>query len=418
MKKFLFTSVALSALCMAGGSAQASGFYIQEQSASGLGAAYAGQAAMPRDASILFYNPSGMAELDQRQVNVGLHLIYPHASLEDTGTTISGFSLAALGRPHGDGGNPGSLSPVPNGYLAAPLTDDKSWWAGIGISSPFGLGSEYDEDFFGRYLSTKVHLRTIDIQPGLAWKPNKYISVGASVVFEHARITFQQKLANDGNIHLEGRALTPGYTAGVMVHPLDGTRVGLSYRSEINHDIQGSQAVDGTAILGPDSDAEAKLKLPEIITLAIAQDLGPRWTLLGQVTRTGWNNFDSLQVLPDNAATTGPTLNFLYQNSWSYSLGAEYKASDAWTLRAGMQYDETPTTLEGRSTLNPEGDRTWYSGGATWKMNDRWSFDAGLTYIDIASEKIDQTRSGNVHVKADIGDSYAVIGSLGLNYKF
>lgn len=417
MKKFLSASVALSALCLAGGSAQAAGFYIQEQSVSGLGAAFAGQAAMPRDASILFYNPAGIAELDQRQANVGLNMLYPHASLEDKGTTIAGFTLEQLGRPHGDGGNPGSLSPVPNAYLAAPLTDDKSWWAGIGLSAPFGLGSEYDEDFFGRYLSTKVHLRTIDIQPGIAWKPNKYISVGASMIFEYARITFQQSLANDDNLRLAGDAITPGYTAGIMVTPFDGTRVGLSYRSEINHKMEGDQTTEN-GTLGADSEAEAKLKLPDIATLGIAQDIGPHWTLLGQVSRTGWNNLDSLQVVPESPFTVGPVLNFAYQNSWTYSAGAEYKASDTLTLRGGMQFDETPTTIEGRSSLNPDGDRTWYSGGATWAFNDRWSLDAGLSYIDIKGEPIDQTRSGNVHVKADTSDAYVLIGSVGLNYKF
>ncbi|MCD8496701.1 MAG: outer membrane protein transport protein [Alphaproteobacteria bacterium] len=118
MTKFLRVSALVSSLCFLPlVQVQAAGFYIQEQSVSGLGASYAGQAAMPRDASIIFFNPAGMAHLDQRQVNLGVELIYPHVDMEDTGTTISGFTLDQLGRDNGDGGNPGSLSPVPNAYL-------------------------------------------------------------------------------------------------------------------------------------------------------------------------------------------------------------------------------------------------------------------------------------------------------------
>jgi long-chain fatty acid transport protein len=417
MKKILLSSAALSALLFTAASAQAAGFYIQEQSVSGLGASFAGQAAMPRDASILFYNPAGMAELDQGQINLGLHMIAPHAALEDTGTTIAGFSLAQLGREHDDGGNPGSLSPIPNAYLAVPVTDDHSLWAGIGISAPFGLGVEYNDEFFGRYLSTKVDLRTMDIQPGLAWKPNKYISLGGSVVFEYARANFQQKLANEDLVRLAGDAITMGYSAGVMLHPLEGTRIGISYRSEINHKAEGDQTTElGT--LGSDTGANAKIKLPDTATLALAQDIGPRWTLLGQVSRMGWDNFDSLQVIPENAGSIGPTLLFDYQDSWAYSAGAEYKASDTLTLRGGIQFDQTPTTDEGRSAFNPDGDRIWYSGGASWKVSEDLSFDAGLSYIDIDGEPINQTRSGGVAVKADVNDAYVVIGSVGLTYKF
>lgn len=122
---------------------QASGFYIQEQSVSGLGASYAGQAAMPRDASILFYNPAGITHLSGRQVNLNAIMIAPHTDLVDTGTTIT---LGAVPANATDGGNPAQPTVVPSGYFATPLTDDNKLWAGIGVSAPFGFGAQYNRN--------------------------------------------------------------------------------------------------------------------------------------------------------------------------------------------------------------------------------------------------------------------------------
>ena len=127
---FFFTTGVVCGLSTQG---HAAGFYIQEQSVSGLGSAYAGQSAMPRDASILFYNPAGITYLEQAQASLGVHFIAPHMKLKDTGTTLDPVgatpptSLAGLGITAGDGGNPGSISPVPNGYVAFPITDEGDW---------------------------------------------------------------------------------------------------------------------------------------------------------------------------------------------------------------------------------------------------------------------------------------------------
>lgn len=417
MAGLLRLSVLVSFVLASASPAMAAGFYIQEQSVSGLGASFAGQAAMPRDASIIFFNPAGMTHLDGRQVNIGLQMIYPHVELEDTGTTIAGFTLEQLGRDQGSGGNPGSLSPVPNAYIATPLDEAQSWWLGVGLSAPFGLGVEYDGDFFGRYLTTKVDLRTLDIQPALAWKPADWLSVGGSLVIEHARANFQQRLANEDLVRLQGDDWTVGYNLGLTLTPRPGTRIGLAYRSEINHMADGRQSTEEGS-LGADSDARAKIKLPDIATLGIAQQISGRWTLLGQVSRTGWNNFDTLEVIPENPLTVGPTLTFNYQNSWAYSVGAEYRAGEDWTFRAGYQYDQTPTRIEERAAFNPDGDRQWFSGGASYRWSERLSFDMGASYIDVEEERIDQTRPGGVEVTARMRDAYVLIGAVGLNYKF
>lgn len=430
----LISGVSLSA----SQSVNAAGFYIQEQSVSGLGTSFAGQAASPRDASILFFNPSGLTHLDGRQVNVGVHLISPHAKLEDNGSTITdpavnGGAAQALNLVAGigtldDGGNPGSVAAVPNFYYAQPFTDDNKWWLGFGISAPFGLGTEYNDDFFGRFLSTKSKLQTIDFQPTIAYQATDWLSIGASAIIEKATANLFQNAyvatAVGGprqiKTNLKGEDWSLGYNVGFMIEPWDHTTIGLDYRSGISHTLVGELVVeDGTFA---SSGAEANLTLPDIASLGMAHRFNDQWTGLLSATWFGWNNTDKVRVRRDDGAA-GPTLAFDYHATWAFGLGAEYKWDDEWTFRAGYQWDETPSSLRGRSSLNPDGDRNWFSGGLTYNYSDKISVDFAATYIDIEDTDIDQTRTGvggvgSANIVAKANDTYALIGALGINVKF
>lgn len=255
---------ALIALCSAVHIAdtKAAGFYIQEQSVSGFGTSFAGQSAIARDASILFYNPSGITHLDGKQMNIGLNFISPHAELDDVGSTITdpnvaGGAAQALNAVAGigaldDGGNPGSISTVPNFYYAQPFTEDNKWWLGFGISAPFGLGSEYNDDFFGRFLSTKTKLQTIDFQPTIAYQATDWLSIGVSAIIEKAYANMFQNVyvaaAAGGprqiNTNLKGNDWSLGYNVGVTIEPREDTKIGLDYRSAISHTIVGEFVVE------------------------------------------------------------------------------------------------------------------------------------------------------------------------------
>ncbi len=419
-----------AALCALGlglsTSANAAGFFLQEQSVSGLGTAYAGEGAAARDAAALFFNPASIGKLDGRQVNLGVHALFVDAQLEDTGTTINGTSLAARGQPSGDGGNPLGLNMIPNAYFATPITDDNKWWAGFGISAPFGLGTEYDSDFFGRFSSLKTELRTIDFQPTLAYNHSDWLTIGGTMIVQYARANLKQNIATpttaEVGVDVTGDDVSMGYNVGVILTPMDRTSIGLSYRSQIHQELTGKQISTPTNSLGPDSTAVAKLKLPDIGRIDIAQGLNDRWTVLGSATWYGWGNTDTLTVLPTNASTVGPSLTFGYRNEWSYAVGLEYMYSEDWTLRAGFQYDQTPTTDEFRSTLNVDSDRNWYAVGATYSHSDAMTFDFSLAYVDAEEETVNRTTvttgPTTTITNARSDDPYSVIGAVALNYKF
>ena len=419
-----------AALCLVGASsnAEAAGFFLQEQSVSGLGAAYAGAAAMPRDASILFYNPAGMSHLPGTNINVGVHLLVPDSDIKDTGSTYTPVN-PATGAPvgptaavgGGDGGNPYDPTPIPNAYISHQLTD--KFWVGLGISAPFGLANEYNDGWFGRYDATETELTTIDIAPSAAYKINDWISVGGSIIMQRATAELKSTITGvtTGTQTLEGESTDFGWKAGVLMEPISGTKIGIDYRSEITHELEGRFIIEnaGAAAINTNAKGYADLNLPDIATFSVAQDLNDEWTLLGSATWFGWNDFERIETRNVLGGPIG-SIEQNYQSTWAYAIGLEWEMNDTWTWRAGYQYDETPTTDEYRTSRTPDGDRQWFSLGGTYTLDDNWSFDFAGTYIDIADEEIDVTRNlsfNNARVQADTEGHVAII-SAGLNYKF
>lgn len=414
MNKFILSAGVSTIICMGSYTVHAAGFYIQEQSVSGLGNAYAGQVATARDASVVYYNPAGMTKLSGSHINVGTQILAPSAHLKDTGS-----SAAFGGVTGGSGGNPYSVTPIPNLHISHEVVENK-FWLGLAVSAPFGLSNKYKDGWFGRFDSTETTLRTIDFQPSFAVKVNDKVSFGGGINIQHADVDLKKVInqgAGERNSTLEGDAVTFGFNVGVLYEPIEGTAFGAHYRSGIHHDVGGRVIIDNNGAVTSNVAANAELDLPEIAQFGVNHRVNDKLSLQAGATWFGWNSFEEIRVL--NAAgglIANTTQN--YQSTWAFAVGGEYALNDQWTLRAGYQFDETPTTDEYRTTLTPDGDRHWVSTGATYKYNDKINIDLAATYVDIASETIDLARNGGLAtVKADTGGHVAIF-SLGMNYKF
>lgn len=418
--KLLLTSASAVLLMGVAGQANAAGFFIQGQSISNIGSAFAGSASNPTDASTIFFNPAGMTHLDGAQINVGAAGLITHVEIEDKGSTVNGAaSLAAAGFRTGDGGNPGGFDVIPSVYLAVPFYNDQVW-LGVGVNSPFGLGSQYDTDFFGSFVSTKTDLRTLDITPSVAYQATDWLSLGAGMIIQKARGNLQQNvgsIAVPNEIRLRGDDMAFGYNLGAIVQPWQGTKIGLNYRSETNIEFEDGVFQSGALAL----PAFSEITLPDIATFGVTQSISDQWRVMGQVGFYNWADFDRLTVTRNSVAAPLADVNFNYQNTVNYSIGTEFDYNDNLTLRLGYQFDETPTTIEGRSTVNPDGDRHWFTVGATYDYTDRMSFDFSAAYLDIAEEDIDQTRvvgANTLRLLGETNDAYAGYIGLGVNYKF
>jgi long-chain fatty acid transport protein len=232
---------------------QAAGFALIEQNASGMGNAYAGAAAVAEDASTIFFNPAGMTYIDGTQAVGALHLIKPNADFRNQG------SVAGAGKPLGDEGpNAGDLAFVPNFYFMTALTP--SIKAGIGVNVPFGLKTEYDDEWLGRFQANKSELKTININPSIAFKVNDQLSLGLGFSVMHAEATLTRSVnfggAGQGDVKVEGDDWGFGFNLGAIYQATDNTRIGVAYRSKVKQKLEGEAKFTRPALV-PNAGAAA-----------------------------------------------------------------------------------------------------------------------------------------------------------------
>lgn len=428
---------------LAAPAAFAGAFYIQEQSVSNLGTAFAGAVADTPDASTIFYNPAGMTDLAGPEFSLGVNLISPTSYYSDRGSRVSsvpGTGGASVPLSGNDGGDPFDYATVPNVYFAFPLSEDKKFWAGIGVTAPFGLANEYEDDYAGRYDSTENQLTTIDVAPSVAYAPWDFLSMGFGINIQQADAKLESAVpspitaggpvpATDGLTDLSGDDVTVGFNAGLIVKPFDSTRMGAHYRQGISHTLEGRlitripRDVPGVGGTFTRTGGKAELDLPSIISFGISQQVNERLKILFSATWHEWQNFDDIVVQLDNGASSQALQN--YRNTWAFALGARYQMSDKLMLKAGFQYDPTPTQDHFRSTRIPDGDRTWITTGAAYDFNDKLSLDLGAAYIHVSQESI--LLDGTVPIGGGASTTYnlrgEVEGSVGiaaaaLRYRF
>lgn len=356
----------------------AAGFALIEQSASGLGNAYAGQAASAQDASTIFFNPAGMTMLPDRQVVVAGHLIKPQEEFNGS-SNIGG----------GDGGDAGGLAFVPNAYFAYRLTP--AIHIGLGMSAPFGLKAEYDSSWAGRTQGIKSEMKTINLNPSIAWKASESLSFGAGLNIQYAKATLTNQAGALGLATVEGDDIGWGFNLGALWKLSDATRIGLAYRSEVDQRLKGTATFSATsAANGP---VKANLTLPDSASLSIVHQLNPRLELLADVTWTGWSDFDELRIVRTSGALLSVTTEN-WSDSYRYSVGANYRINGKVTLRSGVAYDETPVPDVYRTVRIPDQSRTWLAFGVQYRLSNNTALDFGYAHLFVKDARINKTESG------------------------
>ena len=347
--------------------AHASGFALVEQNASGLGNAFAGQAAVAADASTVFFNPAGMTLLPDRQIVLAGHLIKPSSKFSGTGTPLVGA---------GEGGDTGDLTFVPNLYYAFRLTPDVH--LGVGINAPFGLATEYDAGWVGRTQAIKSKIETINVNPSIAWRATESLSFGAGLSIQTIKTELTKFAGALGTAEIKGDDHGWGFNLGAIWQPAADTRIGLAYRSEVDYTLEGQATFSGNALANTGITADATM--PASASLSLVQRLSPQFDLLADVTWTGWSAFDELRVL----RTNGTLLDYTAEN-WDnimrYSVGVTYRMSDAWSFRGGVAYDEAPVSDAYRTPRIPDGARTWVAVGGQYQVSKRSVIDFGYAHL-------------------------------------
>lgn len=410
--KKVASAVLISVCGLAGANhAVASGFALIEESASGLGNAFAGGAASAEDASTLFFNPAGMTRLSGQQMSLVLHAIKPSVEFSNTAST------AAPGRPLGNsGGDAGYWAAVPNFYYVAELSPQLR--AGMGISSPFGLKTDYDSNWMGRFQAIKSDLKTININPSLAYKINDQWSVGAGLDVQYikAELTNAVNLGvAEGLAQVKGDDWSVGYNLGVLYELDPATRFGLAYRSDVRHKLEGDVTFGG-GVPAPNGPISAEITLPETVSLSGFRQINPQWAVMGDVTWTRWSRFKELRIVRDTGALVALTTEN-WDDTLRYALGANYQATDKLKLRGGIAYDQAPVSDPYRTARIPDANRTWLSFGASYKLSGAASVDAGYTHIFVDSSSINMGSASTGQLVGTYDNSIDIL-SVQYNYRF
>ena len=377
--------------------AQASGFALVEQNASGLGNAFAGQAASAQDASTVFFNPAGLSRIEGRQVVVLGNAITPSARFSNS-TSANAMLQTSTG---GNGGDAGGTAFTPNLYYAMDIRPGIKF--GLGVGAPFGLSTEYDDTWIGRFQAVKSHLETININPSLAFKMSDALSLGLGLDFMWAKaeltsmtnysaLIYQATSGTTALPNLSGLGTVKGDdwgfggNVGLLYQPLPDLRVGVSYRSEVSFKLSGDATfANRPAMLNtptglPDQSVTADLKLPASASLSLFKAMSPQVELLADVSWTGWGSFKDLTVKRTDGSTLSSTIEN-WRNTWRYSLGANFHQNDRLTWRTGVAYDQSPVPDANRTPRIPDQDRTWLALGVQVKLAGKDKIDAGYAHL-------------------------------------
>ena len=386
-------ALVLTGAALAVSTAYAAGFQLTEQSSLGLGRAYAGAGIVGDDLSAVHYNPAGMTLLDGTRVQAGFTWIALNADIDG----VNGQS--ENGRLKGQA--------IPTGYVTHQVNDNL--WLGFAMSVPYGMGTEYDKNWWGQHRGTNAKIYTFDMNPNIAWKVNDLISVGAGVSVQYAKADLGMGVMQGIHGEIDADSWDWGFNLGLMISPTDTLRFGLAYRSAIEHNAEGdfNLSVNSPMQFGLTLPSSATVKTPDTVMLTGTWEATPDLRLSGLIRWANWSNFDTLTIKNDTSGLTGllgslgsigvtlpgsvtQMLGALgqydiqnkWQDTWLFSVGADYRINDAFTVRGGIAYETSPIDDQTtRMAVIPDTDRLWLSLGATYHFNKQLQFDMGATYL-------------------------------------
>ncbi|OHC30939.1 MAG: Long-chain fatty acid transport protein [Pseudomonadales bacterium RIFCSPLOWO2_12_59_9] len=395
-------------LALASSQVLAGGFALSEQSASGMGTAFAGRSSSALDASTVFSNPAGMSYLGE-QVSGGMALISASSDISNASSNLNGSN----------DGDMVPLTAIPFGYYVKPL--DENWHFGIGVYAPFGLATEYENNYQGRAFADQSDFTVVSIQPTLSYKLNEQWSFGAGISANYAEGTLSSSvnplpaLFNDSEYKVTGNDWGYGYNLGVMFQAAESTRLGLSYKSKVDYRLEGDAkntaltSQGGFVGIQPGKYAGSlDLTTPESLDFSVTHQFDSRWTGYAGSTWTRWSRFKEVVIeSPNNASPLFTEVSEAenWHDTVSHAIGLSYQLTPLWVLRSGLAFDPTPTNNTDRSPRIPSGDRYVFAVGAGYSPTENLTLDLAYIYLQEEEISVDNSELGKGYYQADYTNS-------------
>lgn len=385
--KFTQTLLA-SALAVVAGSASAAAFQLAEVSTSGLGRAYAGEAAIADNAAVVATNPALMSLLKQPEISVGAIYVDPNINLT---SPMPGFAYKNIA--------PNAL--VPTVYGVYPINE--KFAVGGGLNVNYGLATEFDDKYAGGFLGGKTDLTAINFNLSGAYRVTEKFSVGLGLNAVHAKAKLERyagiTASKIPNIKVEtvvsklqGDKWGFGWNAGLVYEFNERNRIGIAYHSQVDINFKGQYSNQFplalapalspqgiTATGGKEIPGTLHLPLPAYWEISGYHKMTDRFAMHYSYKYTQWSKFKELRA----KGTDGKTLfskTEEFRDSSRIALGASYDVTDALTVRTGIAYDESAADEHNTISI-PDTDRTWFSVGATYHFTPNVSIDAGFAHL-------------------------------------
>lgn len=376
------------------GNSFASGFQINEHGAKAMSLAGA-FTALANDASAVQFNPAALIYLSGTQISLGSTYIRPSGSFEGPKPSTTKSDLKNR-----------YFTPI-NFYITHKINDDMA--VGFGVNNPFGLGTEWEDNWVGRYNAVKTEIRVFNFTPVFSYKLSDQFSIGVGANIAYADVQISRALPAaltpplvpavvvlpDGKINLEGDDLAFGFNVSFLYRPNEQWSFGGSYKHELAFDFEGDITSTIPNLTGyvppsliptveaglraayPKGSATAPLTAPSVFTVGAAYKANENLTLSSDFQYTLWSSYDKLTINFEDGTSSSSIRD--YENSFIIRLGAEYKVSDSFSLRGGFLFDKNPIKDERVDFTLPDNDRYGYNIGFGYKISDSITFD--LAYL-------------------------------------
>ncbi|BCN24724.1 outer membrane protein transport protein [Vibrio alfacsensis] len=427
-KTLLSTAVAFS-LLSASGIANAAGFQLAEYSATGLGRAYAGEAAMADNASSQWRNPAMLTYLEGTQVSVGAIYVNPNIDVDGTSTYIDG--------PHPASSHDFAHDAIiPNFYLSHQYNDKLA--VGFALGTNYGMETDLGKDFAAANFGNQASVFSMEANLNAAYKLNEQLSIGGGVRYIMADGSIgavmppqMKPLAGKTLKYMEGDDKAWGWQIGAAWQINDNNRIGFAYKSEVELNLQGHAEGLGfnlvAPVVKPRYNGSMELTLPATAELASLHQLNDQLAIHTSINWTDWSSFKELVAnIPefgDKSDQLVKTEN--WKDNYRFAVGTTYQLDQKWTLRSGVAYDMSAVDDKYRTTTIPETDRVWLSVGAGYEWSKNLTLDAGFTYIFAKDAPISEPRDSSDNAAAAFGGKFEgeVTGNVWLigvqaNYTF
>jgi len=398
--RFLVGSAFVVTILFSAHTAFAGGLYIQEFATPSMGTADAGSQAWADNASTAWHNPAGMTKLERSEVSAGVGFAKSKVQFDaDAGTPAGG----------NDGGDAGSTAPLAS--LSGVYKINEDWAAGLYAGGITGAALDYNDGWAGRFQAEDVSLTLVGISPTIAYRVTDWLSIGGGPVLVYGTLDYELAVpppAGTGQVDIEDADdIDVAGTVGAVIDLSESTRIGLTYQSETELDLEGNTTVNPP---GAAFSSTLQLVFPQKANLGIYHDINEQFALLGSIRWEDWSSFDEIPVSTEQGSNAIPRN---WRDTYGISLGLHYKPIENVLLQAGFGYDTSPVSDGNRTADMPADRQIRYAVGTQYSISDRATIGGSVVYVDLGDADIDAAT-----VSGSYENNQVLFAAMNFGWKF